>query len=139
LAELQSRIEENERKLTNPDVVTHSFDGPETPARAEAETVEILRRAHEENRARGRVTGSPVLQAIDVIGLSDAVRAQLMAKLPVHLGDTLTPELSERLEKTLRSFDEHMQIDVTGREDGTGVTLRIIAPNSGGFFTLRVK
>jgi hypothetical protein len=139
LAELESRITENEHKLAENGRVNHVSDGPETRARAEAETVEMLRRAREEDRLRVHNTGDRTLRQIELEGFSDAVRAQLASRLPVHLGDTLTAELVERLEKTIRSFDEHLEMNLTDGEDGAGAVLRIAAPNSGGFFTLRVK
>ena len=51
-----------------------------------------------------------VLRAITVSGLSEGAKAELMARLPAHEGDTLTPELSEKVVQAVKEFDGHLTV-----------------------------
>jgi TonB family protein len=79
----------------------------------------------EPGAARGRV-----LASISVIGLSDQARDQLLGKLPVRVGDTLTSELLERITAAVRGFDEHLVNRYVPLENN-GANLQIVAPSGG--------
>jgi hypothetical protein len=149
LAELESQVAERERELasqrTAPDSQADQLRAADE-AKAEAQILELRRRAEAEgvlSDVRVAITSQVPLgrtvTSIDVVGLTDPVRAQLLSRLPVHAGDTLSRALLERLEKAIRNFDEHLEMNLERQEDGQGAALRITAPNAGGFFTLRVK
>jgi TonB family protein len=64
---------------------------------------------------------------IDVVGLSDESRANLLSQLPVHDGGTLSIESFQNVIRVVKEFDEHLSFAVmtTGSNE---VTLRIMAP-----------
>jgi TonB family protein len=50
------------------------------------------------------------IRAITVRGLSDSVRDQLLATLPVHVGDAPTQENMSKLREAVKEFDEHLTV-----------------------------
>jgi TonB family protein len=64
---------------------------------------------------------------IDVQGLSDESRADLLSQLPVHDGGTLSIEAFQNVIRVVKGFDEHLSFAVmtTGSNE---VTLRIAVP-----------
>ena len=65
------------------------------------------------------------IHGIRVMGLSDESRAALVATLPVHEGDELTPDAMAKTSQAVQAFDEHLKIARSFENDG--LTL-IIAP-----------
>jgi TonB family protein len=45
---------------------------------------------------------------ITVVGLSDAARDELLARLPVHEGDTVTFDQVTQVQQAIHAFDEHL-------------------------------
>jgi len=83
---------------------------------------------------RGGVRGGPgtlflgrSVKGISTPGLDDSVRRDLMARLPVREGDTLSQESVEQISSALRSYDDHLRALFFPTEDGQ-VELRITAP-----------
>ncbi|HKE56024.1 MAG TPA: TonB family protein [Pyrinomonadaceae bacterium] len=83
---------------------------------------------------RGGVRGGPgtlfvgrSVKGISTPGLDDSVSRDLMARLPVREGDTLSQESVEQISSALRSYDEHLRALFFPTEDGQ-VELRITAP-----------
>lgn len=70
-----------------------------------------------------------VLKAINTVGLSDDARSELLSRLDVHVGDTITPDMMAGISKAAREFDEHLRVVSTSASQGDGVTLTIVAPN----------
>lgn len=64
------------------------------------------------------------VSAIDVQGLSEEARTQLLASLPIHTGDTMDNDASTRTLAAIKSFDSHLSMSVTGA-DGAA-TIRIM-------------
>jgi TonB family protein len=66
---------------------------------------------------------------IDVQGLSDESRADLLAQLPVHEGGTLSIESFQNVMRIVKGFDEHLSLTAmtTGSSE---VTVRIMVPGS---------
>jgi TonB family protein len=64
---------------------------------------------------------------IDVQGLSDDSRADLLSQLPIHDGGTLSVEALQNVMRIVKGFDEHMSFAVmpTGSNE---VTVRITVP-----------
>lgn len=91
-------------------------------ARLEDARQGFARTMEESSRVDGRV-----LRRIDVTGLSDQVRDDLMARLQVHIGDSLTREIVERVAASVRQFDQHLVLDIRNVE-GNQVDIRIMAP-----------
>jgi hypothetical protein len=67
------------------------------------------------------------LKNIDIQGLTPASRDELLAKLPVHVGDTLAEDSMEKVEAAVKQFDEHLGLSMFTANDGQ-VEIRITAP-----------
>lgn len=77
-----------------------------------------------------RMNNQPiVLKSIVTSGISDQARTELLARLPVHEGDTFTPELMSKVQAAIKGYDEHLTMNVMMRDPGEG-TLAINAPRS---------
>jgi TonB family protein len=66
-------------------------------------------------------------------GLTESVRNDLLSRLPVHEGDTLSADSLEGVRKAIREFDEHMNLGTAFNANGE-VTLMVSVPGaaSGG-------
>ena len=69
------------------------------------------------------------LTSIDIRGLTSAARDELLAKLPVHVGDTMAEDSMEKAGAALKQFDEHLALSMFTTRDGQ-VGIRIAAPGS---------
>jgi TonB family protein len=67
------------------------------------------------------------VKSISTPGLDDSVRRDLMARLPVREGDTLSQELVEQISAAVRTYDEHLRVLFFATDDGQA-ELRVIAP-----------
>jgi TonB family protein len=88
----------------------------------------------------GMIASSPTPWAgrtvrIDVQGLSDESRADLLSQLPVHEGGTLSLEAFQDVIRVVKGFDEHLSFAVmtTGSNE---VTVRIAVPGGVGAATM---
>jgi len=78
------------------------------------------------------------IDAITVIGLPDSARDELLARLPVHVGDAFTPENIDKLTQAIKDFDEHLQQrtttatsrDAQGNPKIDRLEIQIVAPSS---------
>jgi TonB family protein len=52
------------------------------------------------------------VKGINVVGLSDQSRADLLSQLPVHEGDTLSAESLQNVTRAVKGFDEHLSVGV---------------------------
>ena len=66
----------------------------------------------------GRNLAGRKLAAIEIRGLSDEAAADLLSRLPVHEGDTLTTESMQSTERTARQFDSHLEVSFGGEPEG---------------------
>ena len=95
-------------------------------------------RAQLENRirpegARGGGRGNNLalgraLKRISTPELSDAIRNELIVRLPIREGETVTLQLVEQTGAAVRSYDEHMRVQYVLTDDGA-VEMRILAGN----------
>jgi TonB family protein len=67
------------------------------------------------------------VKAINVFGLSDELRADLLSQLPVHEGDTLSFDSFANITRVARAFDEHLSISMPSAGSNE-VMLEIMAP-----------
>lgn len=67
---------------------------------------------------------SRTIKSIEIGGLSEEGKAQLLSQLPVHEGETLTPEIRAKITQQLAQFDPHLGV-LTMPADANSVTLRI--------------
>ncbi|MCU1328865.1 MAG: TonB family protein [Bryobacterales bacterium] len=49
---------------------------------------------------------------IEIVGLSDSVKQELLATIPARVGEPFTPELSSRVREAVRKVDEHLALGV---------------------------
>ena len=68
------------------------------------------------------------IASIDVRGLSDQARNDLLAALPVHVGDAASVELLAKTREAVRAFDEHLSVG--SRTSKGETTLTITAPET---------
>jgi TonB family protein len=89
----------------------------------------------------GRAAEAPLvarsLASIEIRGMSDEAGNDLLGRLPIHEGDTLTSESVEATRRLIREFDEHLESGFENR-DGR-VVLRIHPAGSAGAPLLRRK
>jgi TonB family protein len=64
-----------------------------------------------------------VLKRLRILGLSDQSRNDLLKKLPVHDGDTLSKSVIEKLDKVIHEFDVHLSCFAIPNEDGKATIL----------------
>jgi TonB family protein len=64
-----------------------------------------------------------VLKRLRILGLSDQSRNDLLKKLPVHDGDTLSKSVIEKLDKVIHEFDGHLSCFAIPNEDGKATIL----------------
>ena len=70
------------------------------------------------------------IRTITTLGLSDQVRGELLASLPVHEGDAPTQENIAKLSAAVKQFDEHLSVSTMGTASPDEVEVRIVAPGS---------
>src|SRR5579864_6233408 len=67
------------------------------------------------------------VKSIDIQGLPPEARSDLLARLPVHVGEVLSAELAESTGRAVREFDEHLNMGLIVTPAGEAVVL-IVAP-----------
>jgi TonB family protein len=67
------------------------------------------------------------LKAINTGSLPENVRNDLLSRLPVRVGDTLSSEVIRQTETAVRQYDEHLRFEYVSTADGQA-ELRIIVP-----------
>lgn len=134
---------ESEIKQTRSQIEQANRNGEPEAAAALAAKVQSLQRQLEEiplqgwagnlleqsraNSRRAELNGRS-LKAINTGGLDESVRPDFLSRLPVRVGDTLSPQLIEQTTAAVRSFDEHLNAEFVGTGDGQA-ELRIIVRN----------
>lgn len=78
------------------------------------------------NRQGNPLEGRKIAR-INIVGLPDQARAELLSQLPVHEGDLFSPDLLSRTFKAARDFDEHLNTSIIRDPNGDPV-LQIAAP-----------
>ena len=76
------------------------------------------------------------LKNISVLGLNASQRDELLARLPVHVGDTLAGDSTEKVEAAIKEFDEHLGLSMYSTADGQA-EIHITAPGSEDTFEPR--
>ncbi len=70
------------------------------------------------------------LDRIDVRGISDSARSELLGLLPVQEGGEWNAQVYAEVTKVVKEFDSHLAVGL-GRSVNGGMTLSIAVPNSG--------
>jgi TonB family protein len=76
-------------------------------------------------------TESGTVQSIRTERLAPSARAELLSRLPLHVGDPISGETVKKIEEVLATFDEHLSLRL--ESDGAGnVSLMILPQNEPG-------
>jgi TonB family protein len=70
------------------------------------------------------------IRTIATPGLSDEVRGELLASLPIHVGDAPTTENMAQLRDAVKQFDEHLTVSIVQTGSPDEVDIRIAAPGA---------
>ena len=104
------------------------------PPSQEAQTkLAMARLAQATATMQARKTAMPLegrtVSSINVVGLSDAMKAELLAKLPVREGDTMSADSLAKMAAAVKEFDEHLRLS-TSLGSANDATMTITAPNA---------
>ena len=72
---------------------------------------------------------STTLARIDVVGLSDEARSELLARLPVHEGDTIGADQIKKTREAISEYDSHLNF-AFGRTSNGQTTLLVRSPGA---------
>lgn len=79
--------------------------------------------------SRGASVEGRTVKSVTVSGVPAAQRDELIAKLPVHAGDTISNDLMQQVTRAVKDFDEHMTVFAVPA--GTNeAAIQILAPNT---------
>jgi TonB family protein len=82
--------------------------------------------------------GPPLrIQAINVDGLPQPARDELLSRLPVHEGDTFSNESIQKITQAAKEFDEHLSVRFSAGSNG--VSIQILAPGAQPPVPQRIK
>jgi len=70
------------------------------------------------------------LDRIDVMGISDGARSELLSRLPIHEGDDWSGQIYAEVTKAVKDFDSHLTAGI-GRSVNGGIVLSINLSNAG--------
>ena len=70
------------------------------------------------------------IRAITTTGLSDQIRTELLASLPIHEGDAPTVENMTKLSTAVKQFDEHLSVSLAPTASPDEMEVRIVAPGA---------
>ena len=90
-----------------------------------------------EQRASAPNLAGRKLAAIEIRGISEEAGKDLLSRLPLHEGDTLTTDSMEGATRIIRQFDEHLEVSYGPEPEG--VVLRIHPAGAAGAPMLRRK
>jgi TonB family protein len=110
--------------------VTFQPPAPSEPPVPGATMEQRLKQLEAEQKARPPANGPRgILKGIVITGLSDSAKTDLLARLPVHEGDTLSPDQLPRILESVKAFDEHLTVNLSPQLSGETV-LRITGPGA---------
>lgn len=104
------------------------------PALAESQKAQmaalqkLLAEAQSLKASEDHIVVAGKVKSITVEGLTAPQRDELLSKLPVHVGETLTGDSIEKIDEVVKLFHEHFSVSINGR-DGQ-VDIRIAPPDS---------
>ncbi len=67
---------------------------------------------------------SSVIQGIEVSGLSENARSQLLAQMPVHEGDSMTMADAAKITSAVRAFDSHLMVQFNSTPAGMNIRVQ---------------
>lgn len=130
--QIQERVELFEKLRAAKESQGSTGDNPEIRAQ-----IERFERILAEQRSSVQNLNGRKLAAIEIRGLSEEAGKDLLSRLPVHQGDTLTTDSMEAATRVIRQFDEHLEFSYGPEPEGA--VLRIHPPGAAGAPMLRQK
>ena len=95
------------------------------PSRIERLRAELEEAAVARQTGRTPATLEPkAIRNIEISGLSEEAKRQLLAQLPVHEGDSLTLRDFGRVTDAVRSFDSHLTVSIGDLPSGFDIRIR---------------
>jgi TonB family protein len=109
--------------------VTLGFALPAGPAATEDIATERARtEAALQKRMQQGVEGRRI-SSVRFSGMSNEVSSELSGKLPIHVGDTATPDLIEQVTRVVKGYDEHMGVFALPTANNE-VVIQVTAPGA---------
>ena len=111
--------------------ISVQFTAPPTPPAPTPARTEVILRGVAPITANNSAW---TLTKIEVTGLSDEAKSDLLAQLPVHVGDSVTPDQFGPILEAVRKFDSHLTVIFPSNPNITSseMVLRISAPGTRG-------
>jgi TonB family protein len=116
---LEEQLKRNEAEELEAQVLERQAQQNQIASQLREQMVEMMRRASGKQKMEGRI-----LARIEIAGLNDEQREQLVGRLPVKIGEKLSLETIEGLRSMLRG--EHLECELVPLEDNQSV-LKIFA------------
>ncbi|HXB74220.1 MAG TPA: M56 family metallopeptidase [Candidatus Acidoferrales bacterium] len=112
-----------------PALANPKWDGTNTPGSAPA--VAPVPRPDPASRKwmSAPLTSPQKLAHINIVGLPDQARADLLSQLPLHEGDTLSRDSLARAVQVVHEFDEHLNVNIITATNGDA-NMQITAPGA---------
>jgi TonB family protein len=107
--------------------VTIAFQPP--PAGQQSEPPRVVRNIGVAFTPDAAAKRERTIKSINTTGLSDDARNELLSKLPVRVGATMTPDLLMASFKAVREYDEHLNLTAAPTSDDQVAVY--ISPNQG--------
>jgi len=101
---------------------------PDPTTEAGRAAIAMRNKISQQNALAGRT-----IKSIRVVGLSESASKDLLGRLPVHEGDSVTTELMQKASLAVKEYDEHLALSVSSSNND--VDILILAPGSSGAVT----
>ena len=108
--------------------VAISFQGPAASGGDPAEASRAEQAARLKSDQQAGLVGHTI-KTIAILGVGEAQRGELLARLPIHQGDVISQEQMSKATEAVRDFDEHMSLFATPLPDGS-VNVAIVLPSA---------
>ena len=126
---LRRQIEEHRAELENLTAAQEGRDPKEGNAEFRGWAVRFEKIVAEARRGNQTPEGQR-LGAIQIRGMSDEAGNELLSRLPMHVGDSITHEMMESTTRAIREFDEHLEFNYGFEPEGA--VLRIHPAGAAG-------
>ncbi len=102
---------------------------PPAAAQGEATAKRLAEAAAGTPQAQPPSIEGRTVRSVSVAGLSQSLQEELLAKLPLHQGDTITADLLKRTAEAVNQFDEHLTMAAVPMSAGDAI-IQIAAPGA---------
>ena len=114
--------------------VVVTFDQPAGAAEDRLRSLALVEelRAKSAQQAKDAEASRPArtIQSVEVLGVPDNLRNELLSRVPLRAGDTLSFESMERALRVVREFDEHMTVNTARGDSENAYRVQIGTPDA---------